>query len=172
MPEQRGWKVTAIDISDVAVGRAREAAPTTSSGCSVTTSPSSGTRSSRGWTRRPALPTSATSSVPGGVEHEAGDVPPAPSRRASVKGTRAMDDHRNGRFYEADLLAVRRERMSRVADIVEGIDGRELDRQVASPNGGTTTVKSCLHVVFREEWWHDQYANRDLAVLERRPAAG
>ncbi len=71
-----------------------------------------------------------------------------------------------------EVLAVRRERMSRVADIVEGIDGRELNRQVASPNGGATTVKSCLHVVFREEWWHDQYANRDLAVLERRPAAG
>ena len=43
-----------------------------------------------------------------------------------------------------------------------------LNRQVASPNGGTTTVMSCLHIVFRDEWWHDQYANRDLAILERR----
>jgi hypothetical protein len=27
-------------------------------------------------------------------------------------------------------------------------------------------VTYCLHVVFREEWWHNQYANRDLAILE------
>lgn len=49
-----------------------------------------------------------------------------------------------------------------------GISADELNRQVASPNGGTTAVRSCLHVVFRDEWWHDQYANRDLAILERR----
>jgi hypothetical protein len=67
-----------------------------------------------------------------------------------------------------EVLAVRRERMDRVAEHITGIDADELRRQVLSPNGGTTTVMSCLHVVFREEWWHDQYANRDLAILERR----
>jgi hypothetical protein len=64
-----------------------------------------------------------------------------------------------------EVLAARRERMNRVAELVQGIDVYELDRQVPSPNGGTTTVRSCLHIVFREEWWHDQYANRDLAIL-------
>ena len=34
----------------------------------------------------------------------------------------------------------------------------------------STSVMSCLHIVFREEWWHDQYANRDLAILERGPS--
>ena len=67
-----------------------------------------------------------------------------------------------------EVVAVRRGRMDRVAELVEGIDADELNRQVASPNGGTTTVMSCLHIVFRDEWWHDQYANRDLAILERR----
>jgi hypothetical protein len=67
-----------------------------------------------------------------------------------------------------EVLAVRRERMSRVAELIDGIDADELNREVASPNGGTTTVMSCLHVVFRDAWWHDQYANRDLAILERR----
>jgi hypothetical protein len=67
-----------------------------------------------------------------------------------------------------EVLAVRRERMDRVAEHINGIDVDELTRQVMSPNGGTTAVRSCLHVVFREEWWHDQYANRDLAILERR----
>jgi hypothetical protein len=68
----------------------------------------------------------------------------------------------------AEVLSVRRERMDRVAALIQGIDADELSRAVPSPNGGTTTVMSCLHVVFREEWWHDQYANRDLAILERR----
>jgi hypothetical protein len=67
-----------------------------------------------------------------------------------------------------EVLAVRRERMFRVAEHINGINADELSRQVASPNGGTTTVMSCLHVVFRDEWWHDQYANRDLAIWERR----
>jgi hypothetical protein len=66
-----------------------------------------------------------------------------------------------------EVLTVRRERMDRVAGLVEDIDGDELDRQVPNPNGGTATVKSCLHIVLREEWWHDHYANRDLAILER-----
>ena len=64
-----------------------------------------------------------------------------------------------------EVFAARRERMDRIAALVEHIDDAELDREVESPNGGTTSVRSCLHVVFREEWWHDQYANRDLAIL-------
>jgi hypothetical protein len=64
-----------------------------------------------------------------------------------------------------EVLAVRRERMNRVAELVEGVDADDLRRQVPSPNGGTTSVASCLHIVFREEWWHDQYANRDLTIL-------
>jgi len=65
------------------------------------------------------------------------------------------------------VLAVRRERMDRVAELVEGFNVDDLNRQVPSPNGGTVSVMNCLHVVFREEWAHDQYANRDLEILER-----
>ena len=39
---------------------------------------------------------------------------------------------------------------------------------LSSPNGGKTTVRHCLHVVFKEEWWHNQYAVRDLTTLEGR----
>jgi hypothetical protein len=67
-----------------------------------------------------------------------------------------------------EVLAVRRERMNRVAELIECINAAELSRHVPSPNGGTTAVRSCLHIVFREEWWHDQYANRDLAILASR----
>jgi len=68
-----------------------------------------------------------------------------------------------------EVLAVRRDRMDRVRAFVHGVDAKGLEREVRSPNGGATTVLRCLHVVLREEWWHDQYANRDLAILEGRP---
>jgi DinB superfamily/Pentapeptide repeats (8 copies) len=67
-----------------------------------------------------------------------------------------------------EVVAVRRGRMRRVAEHIENIDAAELNRQLASPNGGGTSVLSCLHVVFREEWWHDRYANRDLTILASR----
>jgi hypothetical protein len=28
-------------------------------------------------------------------------------------------------------------------------------------------VIDCFRVVFREEWWHHQFATRDLAAIER-----
>jgi hypothetical protein len=65
-----------------------------------------------------------------------------------------------------EVLAMRRGRMDRVARLVKSINADDLNRQVASPNGGMVAVTYCLHVVFREEWWHNQYANRDLAILE------
>ena len=62
-------------------------------------------------------------------------------------------------------MAVRLDRMNRVAELLQTIDDADLGRQVPSPSGGTTTVMSCLHIVFHDAWWHDQYANRDLAIL-------
>ena len=70
-----------------------------------------------------------------------------------------------------EVLTVRRERMDRVAELVKGINSDDLNRQVQSPNGGTVSVMNCLHVVFREEWAHDQYANRDLDDPGTRVAA-
>ena len=67
-----------------------------------------------------------------------------------------------------EVLAVRHERMRRVGELVQRVDADELRRQVASPNGGTTSVLDCVRIVFREEWWHDHYANRDLAILASR----
>jgi hypothetical protein len=64
------------------------------------------------------------------------------------------------------VLAVRLERMGRVGAFIAGAAADDLSRTVSSPNGGTISVMSCLHVVFDEEWWHDQYANRDLGILE------
>ena len=66
----------------------------------------------------------------------------------------------------AEVLVVRHGRMNAVKNCVGGVSAAQLDREVSSPNGGKTTVRRCLHVVFREEWWHNQYATRDLTVLD------
>ena len=63
---------------------------------------------------------------------------------------------------------LREERLARGRALLAGATDDDLSREVASPNGGPTTVRYCLQVVLREEWAHDQYANRDLAVLEER----
>nr|MBA2444998.1 DinB family protein [Nocardioidaceae bacterium] len=34
--------------------------------------------------------------------------------------------------------------------------------------GETFPVRECLLIVLNEEWWHRQYAERDLSVLEER----
>jgi hypothetical protein len=36
------------------------------------------------------------------------------------------------------------------------------------PEPGTYAVSRCLHAVLDDEWWHRRFAERDLAVLERR----
>lgn len=65
-----------------------------------------------------------------------------------------------------EVLTARRDRMDRVADFLADIEESELDVCVQSPNGGTTAIRNCLLVVLREEWWHHQYANRDLDILQ------
>lgn len=67
-----------------------------------------------------------------------------------------------------EVLAARRERMNRVTAYLRTVSDDDVNRPVPSPNGGSTSVRACFHVVFREEWWHDQYATRDLAVLADR----
>ena len=65
------------------------------------------------------------------------------------------------------ILDVRHERMARVTELLRTATHDDLSRTVASPNGGTTSVMSCIHVVLGEEWAHNQYANRDLDALAR-----
>jgi hypothetical protein len=67
-----------------------------------------------------------------------------------------------------EVVDVRRGRQQRVADLLRNATDAEVHRTVASPNGGETTVLHCMHVVLNEEWWHNQYAVRDLAILEAR----
>lgn len=50
-----------------------------------------------------------------------------------------------------EVLDIRRERMARVVELLRVSAHDDLRRTVASPNGGTTSVMSCIHVVLGEE---------------------
>jgi hypothetical protein len=67
-----------------------------------------------------------------------------------------------------DVVAVRHEQRGRLSDFLATAVDADLSRTLASPNGGDTTVLHCIQVVLHEEWWHHQYAARDLAILETR----
>ena len=66
-----------------------------------------------------------------------------------------------------EVLAVRAQRMASVAALLGDATDDVLTCTVASPNGGTTSVIGCLHVVLSEEWAHNRYANRDLDTLRK-----
>jgi hypothetical protein len=65
-----------------------------------------------------------------------------------------------------EVLVVRKERIASVANLLARAKNDGLTRTVPSPNGGTTSVMSCIHVVLNEEWHHNRYANRDLDILD------
>ncbi len=72
-----------------------------------------------------------------------------------------------------DVLTVRHGRMAAVKQAISMVTPDELMRMCVPPD--TThhpnqphTVLQCLHVILEEEWEHNRYANRDLAVLEAR----
>lgn len=67
-----------------------------------------------------------------------------------------------------EVLTVRHQQRGRLADFLETAVDADLSRTLESPNGGDTIVLHCIHVVLHEEWWHHQYAARDLAILETR----
>ena len=68
------------------------------------------------------------------------------------------------------VLEVRAERLTRVRAFLSGATDADLSRVESAPDPsghpqGLHSVLSCFRVVLDEEWWHHQYASRDLAVL-------
>jgi len=72
-----------------------------------------------------------------------------------------------------EILAVRAERMTSVAEVIAGLTDEQLASNVeisspGSPPPGTYSVQRCVGAVVHEEWAHWTFAERDLGVLERR----
>jgi hypothetical protein len=74
-----------------------------------------------------------------------------------------------------EVLALRGERRALVRDYLDSLTDEQLAEDTAPivgpgwpREGATFPVKECLLIVLNEEWWHRQYAERDLTALESR----
>jgi hypothetical protein len=73
-----------------------------------------------------------------------------------------------------EVLTVRETRAERVRAHLATLSEDDLRVRVGGPwdppnlpSERRARVIDCFRVVFREEWWHHQFATRDLAVIER-----
>jgi hypothetical protein len=77
-----------------------------------------------------------------------------------------------------EILALRADRMAGVREVMAGLTDDRLagSTEPVPPPGYPPTesyaVHRCLQTVVLEEWEHRRYAERDLAVLEAKAAAG
>jgi hypothetical protein len=65
----------------------------------------------------------------------------------------------------ADAIAIRAERASRLRNYLATVTEADLDATVDVLENGPRPVRNCIHVVFEEEFAHNRYARRDLALL-------
>jgi hypothetical protein len=66
----------------------------------------------------------------------------------------------------SEALAVRADRATRFGDHLASLATPDLTRLVDVLENGTTPLQECIYTVFEEEFWHNRYAQRDLALLE------
>jgi uncharacterized damage-inducible protein DinB len=67
-----------------------------------------------------------------------------------------------------EVLAARAQRTDRFRAWLDELDAADLTREVEVLENGTVTVHDCVFTVLEEEFEHNRYADRDLAVLESR----
>lgn len=75
-----------------------------------------------------------------------------------------------------EALVLRRDRQAAVRRYLDSLDDATLAADTVAvdapgwPESRSYPVRECLLTILNEEWWHRQYALRDLAVLEARHA--
>jgi DinB superfamily/Pentapeptide repeats (8 copies) len=65
-----------------------------------------------------------------------------------------------------EALAVRADRAAKFRAYLVNVDAADFRREVEVLENGKATVLDCLQTVMEEEFWHNRYAQRDLALLE------
>ena len=75
-----------------------------------------------------------------------------------------LDYHLNPSVSEA--LAVWADRAGRVREFLESVAAPDLTRPIDVLENGTNPLQECIFTVFEEAFWHNRYAQRDLAKLE------
>lgn len=72
------------------------------------------------------------------------------------------------------MLELRRDRMSTVREVLDGLSDESLDGHTEPvegpgwPEARSYPVRECLLCILNEEWEHRLYAERDLDALEAR----
>jgi DinB superfamily/Pentapeptide repeats (8 copies) len=66
-----------------------------------------------------------------------------------------------------DALAVRSDQARKFRDYLATVAATEFARSVDVLENGANPVQECIYTVFEEEFWHNRYAQRDLAQLMR-----
>ena len=75
-----------------------------------------------------------------------------------------------------EVLEIRANRRATVRRVLETLTDEQLDTMTEPVSGpgypeeGSFEVRECLLIVLNEEWWHRQFAERDLHALEDRPS--
>lgn len=65
----------------------------------------------------------------------------------------------------SDALEVRTDRATRFRACLESVAASDFNRPIEVLENGTHPLQECIYTVFEEEFWHNRYARRDLAVL-------
>ena len=65
-----------------------------------------------------------------------------------------------------EALAVRADRTARCRDYLASVGASDFERPIEVLENGTVPLPECILTVFEEEFWHNRYALRDLALLE------
>ncbi|MBA3764545.1 MAG: DinB family protein [Actinobacteria bacterium] len=65
-----------------------------------------------------------------------------------------------------EALAVRADRATRFGDYLGSVATTDLARPIDVLENGANPLHECIYTVFEEEFWHNRYALRDLALLE------
>jgi hypothetical protein len=113
------------------------------------------------WVRRAILGLAEPYS-PLGLRHD--EMEPAPSVPNDPDARPSLDE----------MLELRADRMRTVHDVIATLSDEVLGGQTdpvpppGYPPAGSYPVRRCLRTIIHEEWLHRLYAERDLAVLERR----
>jgi hypothetical protein len=90
--------------------------------------------------------------------------------------TPAVPRDRDARPSLVAVLELRRDRMSTVRDVIEGLTDVSLDSHTEPvegpgwPEPRSYPVRKCLLIILNEEWEHRLYAERDLGILAERSA--
>lgn len=65
-----------------------------------------------------------------------------------------------------EALAVRADRATRFRDYLGSVAATDLTRPIEVLENGMVPLQEGIYTVFEEEFWHNRYALRDLALLE------